>query len=94
MSHNEEDVSLAHSPQYCSTSPAVEPPHFCDHMRSKFRRMISDPAPDTLFPGGRARLYTRNAITGQWILEMTSEGGPGETAGGLWAGADLRIQFS
>ena len=79
--------------QYCSTSPAVEPPHFCDHMRSKFRRMISDPAPDTLFPGGRARLYTRNAITGQWILEMTSEGGPGE-AGGLWAGADLRIQFS
>ena len=80
-------------PQYCSTSPAVEPPHFCDHMRSKFRRMISDPAPDTLFPGGRPRLYTRNAITGQWILELTTEG-PGETGGGLWAGADLRIQFS
>ena len=56
--------------------------------------MISDPAPDTLFPGGRPRLYTRNAITGQWILEMTSEAGQGETGGGLWAGADLRIQFS
>lgn len=45
--------------RYCSTSPAVEPPHFCDQMRSKFRRMISDPAPDTVFPGGRARVYTR-----------------------------------
>ena len=45
--------------RYCSTSPAVEPPHFCDQMRSKFRRMISDPAPDTVFPGGRARVYSR-----------------------------------
>ena len=73
----------------------MEPPHFCDHMRSKFRRMISDPAPDTLFPGARPRLYTRNAITGQWILEMTTEGDTGETdTRGLWAGADLRIQFS
>ena len=62
-------------------------------MRSKFRRMISDPAPDTVFPGGRPRVYTRNAITGQWILEMTGEGEEADTRG-LWAGADLRIQFS
>ena len=47
--------------QYCSTSPAVEPPHFCEHMRAKLRRMISDPAPDTLFPGARARVYTRHS---------------------------------
>ena len=62
-------------------------------MRSKFRRMISDPAPDTLFPGGRPRLYTRNAITGQWILEM-GDTEADTSSGGMWAGADLRIQFN
>ena len=86
-------ILIATLVQYCSTSPAVEPPHFCDHMRAKLRRMISDPAPDTLFPGARARVYTRNAITGQWILEM-GDTEADTSSGGMWAGADLRIQFN
>jgi len=82
--------------KYCSTSPKVEPPDFCENMRSKFRRMISDPKPmDTIFPGGRPRLYTRNAITGQWILEMVGDE-PSEdpNSNSLWSSADLRIQFN
>jgi len=84
--------------KYCSTSPAVEPPHFCENMRSKFRRMISDPRPmDTLFPGGQPRVYSRNAITGQWILEMSSTESSGDqnsNEDSFWSSTDLRIQFN
>ena len=63
---------------HCSTSPLVEPPHFCGNMRAVLRRMISDPQPKvTLFSGGRSRVYTLSDITGLWVLEggnMTGSG--------------------
>ena len=83
--------------KYCSTSPLVEPPDFCENMRSKFRRMISDPSPmETLFPGGQPRVYKRNVITGQWILEMaeSSSDGNSNQQPSIWSSADLRIQFN
>jgi len=56
--------------RYCSTSPKVEPPSFCDHMRANFRRMISDPEPlKSLFAGNKTREYSRDEITGQWMLD-------------------------
>jgi len=56
--------------RYCSTSPKVEPPGFCDSMRATFRRMISDPRPlQSLFAGNAAREYSRDATTGQWTLD-------------------------
>ena len=79
--------------KYCSTSPLVEPPNFCEDMRSKFRRMISDPRPmETLFPGGQPRVYKRNVITGQWILETSSDGNSNQSSS-VWS-SDLRIQFN
>ena len=63
---------------HCSTSPLVEPPHFCENIRAVLRRMISDPQPKvTLFSGGRSRVYTLSDITGLWVLEggnMTGSG--------------------
>ena len=56
--------------------------------RSKLKRMITDPRPETIFPGGRSRVYRRNEITGQWILEQW------EDEQSLWAGSDLRMQFN
>ena len=50
--------------------------------------MISDPRPETLFPGGQSRAYTRHQITGQWILNQS------DTASGLWSSPDLRMQFN
>ena len=61
------------------------PLHF---LRSKMKRMITDPRPETIFPGGRSRVYRRNEITGQWILEQC------EDDQNLWAGSDLRVQFN
>jgi len=84
--------------KYCSTSPLVEPPDFCEHIRANFRRMISDPRPmETLFPGGRSRVYTRNEITGQWILELTdSPTTTQERTENLqpWGVNDFRMQFN
>ena len=56
--------------------------------RFKLKRMITDPRPETIFPGGRSRVYRRHEITGQWILEQC------EDQGSLWAGSDLRMQFN
>jgi len=54
--------------KHCSTSPMVEPPTFCDHMRANFKRMITDPKPlDTIFPGGKSRQYKREKETGKWL---------------------------
>merc|ERR1719154_792008 len=79
--------------KYCSTSPLVEPPDFCENIRAKFRRMISDPSPmETLFPGGQPRVYKRNVITGQWILEMpetSSDGNSNKQSSSVWSSADL-----
>ena len=51
--------------------------------------MVTDPRPmESLFPGGRPRLYSRHQLTGQWALESTQA----EQAG--WLGADLRLQFN
>ena len=59
------------------------------NLRAGFRRMVTDPRPmESLFPGGRPRLYTRHQLTGQWALESTQA----EQAG--WLGADLRLQFN
>lgn len=56
--------------RYCSTSPKVEPPGFCESMRATFRRMISDPRPlQSLFAGNLAREYSRDETTGQWTLD-------------------------
>lgn len=56
--------------RYCSTSPKVEPPSFCNGIRAGFRRMISDPQPmKTLFADNQPRIYARNSLTGQWVLE-------------------------
>ena len=52
------------------------------------KRMISDPRPETIFPGGRSRVYRRHEITGQWILEQYQDDQS------LWAGSDLRMQFN
>jgi len=63
----------------CSTSPLVEPASFCDDMRSKFRRMITDPKPLlTIFKDGRTREYKRDQDTGDWCLqqpELYDDGG-------------------
>ena len=84
--------------KYCSTSPLVEPPDFCEHIRANFRRMISDPRPmDTLFPGGRSRVYKRHEITGQWILEMDdSSDASSNSACDMkpWGANDFRMQFN
>jgi len=56
---------------HLSTSPAVEPPDFCDNLRKTFLRMISDPRPlETLFPGGRSRRYCREPTSGLWKLKQ------------------------
>jgi len=53
---------------YCSTSPKVEPPTFCDMIRAQFQRMITDPNPlETLFRGGVSRAYHRDELSGLWI---------------------------
>jgi len=55
--------------QHCSTSPMVEPPTFCDHMRENFRRMMTDPKPlDTVFSGEKSRQYYRHKESGKWLL--------------------------
>jgi len=55
--------------KYCSTSPLVEPPTFCDSMRAMFRRMLSDPdATKTLFLNGKSRRYQKDVSSGDWIL--------------------------
>ena len=81
--------------KYCSTSPLVEPPEFCEHIRANFRRMISDPQPmETLFPGGRSRVYKRHEITGQWILELEDAPDAGNTCTQPWGANDFRMQFN
>lgn len=65
--------------RYCSTSPKVEPPSFCEHMRGNFRRMISDPQPlQSLFSGNRPREYSRDELTGQWTLDGGKRDSEGE----------------
>jgi len=55
--------------KYCSTSPLVEPPTFCDSMRAMFRRMLSDPDPmKTLFMNGKSRRYQKDPSSGDWTL--------------------------
>jgi len=62
-----EDDFILHN---LSTSPKVEPRHFCEDMRSMFRRMISDPHPlKTIFKNNQDRIYSRNSDTGAWELE-------------------------
>ena len=62
--------------EHCSTSPAVEPPHFCDNMRAVLRRMISDPEPlVSLFPGGKSREYSWTDKTWLWSLEEETTAG-------------------
>jgi len=84
--------------KYCSTSPLVEPPDFCEHIRANFRRMISDPQPlETLFPGGRSRVYQRNEITGQWSLELEDLSGSATNKSSPirpWGVQDFRMQFN
>jgi len=81
--------------KYCSTSPLVEPPDFCEQIRAGFRRMISDPKPlETLFPGGRSRVYSRNEITGQWILEMEEQTEDMKNNSSSWGANDFRMQFN
>eukprot|EP00092_Neocalanus_flemingeri_P071761 GFUD01088222.1.p1 GENE.GFUD01088222.1~~GFUD01088222.1.p1 ORF type:complete len:338 (+),score=87.59 GFUD01088222.1:223-1236(+) len=84
--------------KYCSTSPLVEPPDFCEHIRANFRRMISDPRPmESLFPGGRNRVYERNEITGQWILELegiSENGSKISSESKPWGVNDFRMQFN
>jgi len=85
--------------KYCSTSPKVEPPSFCDNMRANFRRMVSDPQPMvTLFGGNRAREYSRDQITGRWVLD--SRGEKPEESDGIskhnleWGVKDFRMSFN
>jgi len=85
--------------RYCSTSPKVEPPNFCDHIRANFRRMISDPQPmKTLFVGNQPRIYARNSLTGQWLMENeTSHEGEKEDDfkqhNKEWGVKDFRMSF-
>eukprot|EP00092_Neocalanus_flemingeri_P058476 GFUD01069687.1.p1 GENE.GFUD01069687.1~~GFUD01069687.1.p1 ORF type:complete len:338 (+),score=99.79 GFUD01069687.1:96-1109(+) len=83
--------------KYCSTSPLVEPPEFCEHTRATFRRMISDPKPmETLFHGNKSRVYLRNEITGKWILEGEDLAGTGNKENSKmksWGVNDFKMSF-
>eukprot|EP00088_Acartia_fossae_P059151 TRINITY_DN6992_c0_g1_i13.p1 TRINITY_DN6992_c0_g1~~TRINITY_DN6992_c0_g1_i13.p1 ORF type:complete len:351 (-),score=50.86 TRINITY_DN6992_c0_g1_i13:390-1409(-) len=56
--------------EHMSTSPKVEPEHFCNDMRNTFKRMITDPEPlKTVFKNSQDRVYRLNDDTGEWELE-------------------------
>ena len=52
--------------EHCSTSPEVELPSFCSHIRSVLKRMISE---EPLFPSGLARVYKLDESNWEWSLE-------------------------
>lgn len=84
--------------RYCSTSPKVEPPSFCDNMRANFRRMVSDPQPlKSIFSGNRCREYSRDPETGRWVLDGGER--EAETDGIAyhnteWGVKDFRMSFN
>ena len=52
--------------EHFSTSPEVELPGFCSHIRSVLRRMISE---ELLFPAGLTRVYKLDESNWEWSLE-------------------------
>lgn len=51
-----------------STSPKVEPPHFCQDLRKVFQLFVDHPNPQkTLFPDNRPKKYVINS-SGMWEL--------------------------
>ncbi|XP_076053171.1 protein N-terminal asparagine amidohydrolase-like isoform X1 [Oratosquilla oratoria] len=66
------DVSLMsdeHLLEYFSTSPEVEPPHFCDELRGTIQLCVAHPKPHiTLFPNNQPRSYKLNS-NGHWELK-------------------------
>ena len=57
--------------QYLSTSPAVEPPDFCLNMRASLEVLKADSdSSKNWFRNGKSRRYSRNANSGDWMLEQ------------------------
>lgn len=51
-----------------STSPKVEPPHFCQELRKVFKVFVDHPRPhETLFPGNKPKTYAISPA-GAWEL--------------------------
>nr|XP_021333018.1 protein N-terminal asparagine amidohydrolase [Danio rerio] len=53
------------SPQYLSTSPYAEPPHFVHHIKSTIQFLLEHPTADALFPDDQPQFYSRME-DGRW----------------------------
>ena len=77
----------------CSTSPDVEPPDFCDHLRSTLRRMRDNPDPlVTLFPGGKPRNYILKNGTWELVGPDLSGTGPRRKQK-VWGPREFKMSF-